>query len=81
MKSEVRLGSAAFSSRPRPNTHRPSDSSVRAWSDSGEEITEEEDDFSFFTEPALFPDALYLGEPLDLRDEGDPLELPRSGEA
>lgn len=64
-----------------PDSHRLSGSSARAWSDKGEEITDEEDDFSFLPEPVPFPDALYLGEPLDLRDEGDPLELPRSGDA
>lgn len=58
--------------------HRVSGSSARAWSDTGEEMTDEDEDFSFLAEP--FPEALYLGEPLDLRDEGEPLELPRSGE-
>lgn len=56
-------------------------SSILFWSDTGEEMTEEvEDFFSFLPEFPPFP-ALCLGEPLDLRDEGEPLELVRSGEA
>lgn len=56
-------------------------SSALVWSDTGEEITEEvEDFFSFLLGFPPFP-PLCLGEPLDLRDDGDPLELVCSGEA
>lgn len=55
-------------------------SSALVWSETGEEMSEEaEDFFSFLLAFPPFP-ALCLGE-LDLRDEGDPLELLRSGEA
>lgn len=46
-------------------------------SDAGEDT---EDFLSFFPEPGVFTPALCLGDPLDFRDEGDPLELDRSGE-
>uniref|UniRef100_A0A0E9QF13 Uncharacterized protein n=1 Tax=Anguilla anguilla TaxID=7936 RepID=A0A0E9QF13_ANGAN len=36
--------------------------------------------FSFLPDPADLIPVLFLGDPLDFRDEGDPLELAGSGE-
>lgn len=36
--------------------------------------------FSFLLDPADLVPVLFLGDPLDFRDEGDPLELDGSGE-
>lgn len=58
----------------RKSSHSPPD---LLCSDTGEEMT---DAFSFFPEPMALAVALRFGDPLDLRDEGEPLELLGSGE-
>lgn len=66
------------------HTYLLSASSVLLCSTTGEEMTDEEDDFfSFLTKPLAFPMDLRLGEPLgfllgellDLWDKGEFLEL------
>lgn len=73
----------------RVKTYLPSVSSVLLCSTTGEEMTDEEEDFfSFLPELLPFPMDLrlgeplgfLLGEPLDLRDRGEVLELEWSGE-